>query len=261
VTLGPRRQEIIPFSVDVPETATPGDHAGAVTVTLRSSVVSKSGQRVHLDQTTGSRVLIRISGALRPVLGIEDLKVQYDSRLNPLTPGEAKLTYVVRNVGNVDLGAQQSVYVSGLFGSKAKATRVGDVPLLLPGSSVREAALVDGVWPEFRETAHVKISLLYIPGAVQPRSGPFYGTVHFWAVPWVILAAAAVVITIVAILVLLRWRRKRESTLAGASDTPNPPTDPDCSHAESSSAETPVVMVSDSGGGELEQGRQEIVKR
>jgi hypothetical protein len=262
VTLGPRGHLIIPFSVAVPRNATPGDHGGVITVTLQSTVISKSGQKVHLDQTTGTRMFIRVSGPLHPVLQIEDLKVHYTGPLNPIKKGKAELTYVVKNVGNVALGARQSVYVTGLFGSKETAQHVGQVPLLLPGYSIPEKTVVSNVIPEFLDTAHVRINLLYIPGSVQPKSGPFYGTVQFVAIPWVLLAIIIVLIGVI-IYLFLRWRRRRNrpGPAATASDSPKPTgTSKSLTPSSKESEAEPVpVGSSESGNGKVEEPDQETV--
>jgi hypothetical protein len=262
ITLGPREHRIIPFSVDVPKSATPGDHAGAITVTLQSTVISKSGQKVHLDQTTGTRMFIRVSGPLHPLLKVEDLRVHYAGSLNPFTRGKANLTYVIKNVGNVALGAQQTVYVSGLFGSKETAKHVALVPLLLPGYSIPEKTVVSGVLPEFLDTAHVRVNLLYIPGSVQPPSGPFYGSVQFLAIPWVLVAIVVVLIAIIIYLLLRRRRRKSGAgSAATISDSPKPTgtTKKRAPNANENDGEPVPVASSDSGNGKVQEPDEETV--
>ncbi len=77
VKLPPRSDIIVPFLVEVPKTATPGDHVGVITATLESLIVSKSGQRVQLLQTIGTRIFLRVSGPLHPAFTVENLRVNY----------------------------------------------------------------------------------------------------------------------------------------------------------------------------------------
>lgn len=209
VALPPRTDRIIPFLISVPRSASPGDHVGAITATLQSSVISKSGQRVKLLQTTGTRIFLRVSGPLHPQLSIENLKVDYQGTANPIGRGRARLTYTVANTGNLALGGRQKISVSGLFGSNKTATNVRDVQLLLPGFSVRETVVVTGVLPEIHDTGRVSITPLVIPGSAQPPSGPFLATVSFWAVPWTLVAIVVAVILLIVLAVLLRRRRRR----------------------------------------------------
>jgi len=217
VTLPPRSYLIVPFLVEVPVDATPGDHVGVITATLVSSVISKSGQRLRLLQTTGTRIFLLVSGPLRPSLTITGLAVHYQGTLDPIGTGKAKVTYTVSNTGNVALGGRQTVYVSGLFGGLSTALRVPRLQLLLPGFSVKEAVEVKGIFPEIRETAHVSIQPLYIAGSVAPPSGPFQASVSFWAIPWILIA-----IIVVLILLGVGWFRQRRRRARATAGRPKP---------------------------------------
>ncbi|MDE3205582.1 MAG: DUF916 domain-containing protein [Acidobacteriota bacterium] len=222
LTIAPRHDVIVPFRVVVPKDALPGDHVGAITATLQSSVISKSGQRVKLLQTAGTRMFLRVSGPLHPNLSVEGIAVRYEGTWNPAGKGRAVITWSVRNSGNVGLGGRQTVYVSGLFGSRKSAVRVADVQLLLPGFSVKESVTVTGILPEVRDTAHVSLSPLYIPGSVQPASGPFKATVTFWALPWPDMIIVAIALLALGAL-LYRRRRRRGSPPGAGSDPPKRP--------------------------------------
>jgi hypothetical protein len=203
VTLPPRTDLIVPFLIEVPANATPGDHIGVITATLVSTVVSKSGQRLKLLQTVGTRIFLRISGPLHPSLAVTGLAVHYQGTLDPIGTGRAKVTYTVSNTGNVALGGLQTVDVSGLLGARSTAS-VPKLQLLLPGFSVEETVEVTGIFPEIRETAHVSIRPLYIAGSAAPPSGPFQASLSFWAIPWVLIA-----IIVVVILLGIGWFRRR----------------------------------------------------
>lgn len=208
VTLAPRQTLIVPFTIRVPKNATPGDHFAAVTATLTGSALSKSGQKIRLLQTTGTRVFLRVSGPLHPHLSITHFKVHYKGPLSPVAKGRATITYTVSNDGNVGMGGRQNLYVKGMFGTKAKAFKVPELQLLLPGDSFTETATVKEIVPEVHESAHVTITSLYIAGTQNPPSGPFQASSGFWAIPWIILAIIVVLLLIAAAL-LYRWRRRR----------------------------------------------------
>jgi Bacterial protein of unknown function (DUF916) len=237
VTLPARSDEIVPFLIEVPKNASPGDHVGAVTATLQSFIVSKTGQRVRLLQTTGTRIFLRVSGPLHPGLAVENLKVRYTGTADPFGTGQAEVTYTVRNPGNVALGGRQTVSITGLFGSKHVAVRVPEVQLLLPGFSVKQAVRITGITPEIHETAHVSISPLYIPGSVQPPSGPYTASASFWAIPWTLIAIVVVLAALIWFLIRRRRRLNRPDT---GTDRPVPP--------GAAAADDKATTLSDAGG-------------
>jgi hypothetical protein len=209
ITLPPRSDVIVPFAVEVPKNATPGDHAGVITATLQSSIISKSGQRVKLLQTVGTRMFIRVSGPLHPGFTVKNLQVKYEGTSDPIGTGKVNLTYTVDNTGNVALGGRQTVYVTGLFGSKKSAKSVAQVQLLLPGFSVKEHVSISGVYPEIRDSGHVSITPLYIPGSVQPASGPYEASIGFWAIPWTLVLIIVGIILLVVLWFIYRRRRRK----------------------------------------------------
>lgn len=211
---------IVPFDLAVPQSATPGDHIGGIIATLQSYVTSPSGQRIQLLQSVGTRIFIRVSGPLRPGFTIDGLTARYRGTANPIGSGRVQLTYVVHNTGNVALGGQQTVWVSGLFGSKTYAKTLPRVQLLLPGFSVRERVAFSSVFPELLMTGHVSISPLIIPGSQQPPSGPYRSTVRFWAVPWLLVIIAAVIILGIAGWLVMRRRRRRQPHVVAENPEP-----------------------------------------
>ena len=216
VTLRPRTTLIVPFLIEVPKDATPGDHIGVITATLVSSVISKSGQRLHLLQTIGSRIFLRVSGPLHPSLKVTGLAVHNQGTLDPIGTDKAKITYTVSNTGNIALGGLPTVSVSGLLGGRSSATHLPKIQLLLPGFSVKESVAINGIFPEVRDTANVSVRPLYIVGSIAAPSGPFKASKSFWAIPWTLLA-----IIVLILLLVFGWffqrRRGRRRPAAGQS--------------------------------------------
>lgn len=206
LNMAARSTVIIPFLVEVPRDASPGDHIGGITATLQSFITGKSGQRIRLLQSVGTRLFVRVSGPLHPNLAIQHLAVKYDDPFDPSSSGTATISYTLSNVGNVALGGQPTAWVSGLLGTRSTA-KLPEIQLLLPGNSVRETVKVKAVCPELRETAHLSIKRLVIPGSVQPASGPFKGSISFWAIPWLIMVVIIVLLG-GALWWFVRWRRK-----------------------------------------------------
>jgi hypothetical protein len=219
VTVAARTVEILPVYLSVPADASPGDHAGAVIVSLTGLLKGKHGQLVKFEQRIATKVIIRVSGPLHPRLSVENLHASYSGHLNPFAGGMVTVTYTVRNTGNALLAATQQLTVRGLFGSSAKAT-LGAVPLLLPGASYRVSARVPGVVPEIAVTVAVHLGPEGLRGDINPGLRVITASVTLWTVPWI---PVAVVIILLLVIIALIWRRRRWSPLpgrVGVTETP-----------------------------------------
>jgi hypothetical protein len=200
---------ILPFSVNVPANASPGDHTGLILAVLSSIAKNAQGVNVRLDQRVGTRVFLRVSGELRAQLEVEDLQATYHPTWNPFSPGSTTLSFNLRNSGNVKLGGLVSAEVKGLFGQRATADDAAQIPLLLPGNAVPLTIEVPGVYPEFREAATVIELPVMAKGDVDPAVSRAEGTVAFWAIPWPVIIA---VLVLIALVTLAIWRRRRSSS-------------------------------------------------
>jgi hypothetical protein len=215
----PRSTTVLPVHLRVPRNASPGDHVGAIIVSLTSLVKGKSGQRVDLEQRVATRVLVRVLGPLHPRLAIENLHASYKGKLNPFASGSAAVTYTVHNTGNAILGATQQVSVHGLFGSTAHAKSLPIVQPLLPGGSIHVTVHVPGVFPEFLETAKVSVTPQGIVGEVNPGLHTVTASTHFWAIPWILLAIILLLIGL-AVLAYVRRRRRKRGVVAPSTTIP-----------------------------------------
>lgn len=215
-----RSTTILPIHLQVPSNAQPGDHAAAVIVSLTSLVKGKSGERVHLEQRVATRVIVRVSGTLRPQLTIMNLKASYAGHVNPFAHGNVTVTYTVHNSGNVLLGGAQQVSVHGLFGTTTNANTVPPVPLLLPGGSYAVRVHLSGVAPEISMTAKVRITPDGLQGDVNPGVQVVTASVHFWAIPWLLIVVILAAL-LAAVGEFIR-RRRRSRKAGGQLGTPIP---------------------------------------
>ena len=204
LTIGPRATVILPVFLRVPRNASPGDHAGAVIVSVFGLVQAKGKQQVKFEQRIATRVIIRVSGPLHPRLSIEHLHAAYSGHLDPFASGTVTVSYTVHNTGNVLLGATQQVSVHGLFGSAAHATALRAVPLLLPGGSYPVKTRVPGVLPEVWVTATVRLGPEGLRGDVNPGLHVTTASATVLTMPWILLA---IVIALLIFLIVRNWRR------------------------------------------------------
>jgi hypothetical protein len=219
ITLAPRARVVVPVFLHVPANASPGDHGGAVIVSVNGVVKAKGKQQVKFEQRIATRVIIRISGPLHPQLSIERLHATYSGHLNPFASGVVTVTYTVHNTGNALLGATQQVSVHGLFGSSAHATALRGVPLLLPGGSYQVKTRIPGVLPEVWVTATVRLGPEGLRGDINPGIHVTTASVTVWTLPWILLA---IVIALLVFVIARNWKRLVRPRPGRASVKPTP---------------------------------------
>jgi len=206
----------VPFTVSVPDDATPGDHSGGV---VTSYVSDAGGAPVALDSRLGSRMHIRVAGELNPAVTVSAASVTYHGTANPFAAGSATVTYTVTNTGNTRVTGTDQVRVSGPSGMLRTAPAGGALPELLPGSALVRHVEVPGVWPTVRVSADVQVLAegVGIGGRPVPAVS---AAATGWAVPWVL--AALVVIVVIGAFALPAWRDRRSSA-AGTSPASSDP--------------------------------------
>jgi hypothetical protein len=206
---------VVAFSVHVPFKVTPGDHVGGIVATLRTVGTNPSGGRIVLNQRIGTRVYVQVTGKLVPRLAVGDLHATYQGTIDPFGTGTVQVTYTLRNTGNVDLAVDQSVAVSEVVGA-TRRVNVTAIPLLLPGASVSERAVVTGIWPQFLLGATVTARPHVPSGSGVPNPRTVTVGTSVWAVPWPLIVL--IVLIVFAVYLARRYRRRvRTGKEAGGS--------------------------------------------
>ncbi|MFD6427097.1 WxL protein peptidoglycan domain-containing protein [Streptomyces sp. NPDC060198] len=212
VTVAPGKTVQVPFTVSVPDDATPGDYVGGILTSLGQP---DDAEGIAVDRRLGIRIKLRVSGALRPKLAVEDLHVSYGGSAGPFGQGDATVTYSLHNTGNALLSGTQKVTVTGPFGTfTTDAGAVAAPPELLPGERWKVTVPVHHVTPAFRLATTVTVTPVLTDAAGSTTAlKPVVATAHGWAVPWtlallVVLVLAAVV---VAVVLTRRGRARRKS--------------------------------------------------
>ncbi len=147
----------VPFTMVVPSAAEPGDHTGGIVTSYRAPGTDDKGRAVIIDRRLGTRMYVRVAGALRPELTVSEVRTEYKGNTNPLEPGDVRVSYTVTNTGNVRIGAEQTIVVPGGLGLPGIEATLDPMPELLPGNSLDYSMLVPGIWPTFRTTATVEL--------------------------------------------------------------------------------------------------------
>ncbi len=219
VPVGAKATVILPFTVEVPVGATAGDHEAALIASLSTYALNKQGTRVRVDQRIAVRAYVRVAGALEPRLEVQQLHVSYHAGANPVS-GTVTASYLVRNTGNVRLGAVQHVSVHELFGSTSSAIPPA-IPVLPPGASQHVSVRISGVLAEVHGRVEVRLQPVGGPGDVDGTLVPVEASRGVWTVPWLLIAALVVIA--LAWFLVRRWRRRRPR---GGSASPVRPAGP-----------------------------------
>ena len=207
----------VPFTIRIPDSAKPGDFAAGIVMSLRTKE-SSGAPTVVVDRRVGTRVSLRVLGAVNPKAALNQLSASYQSSVNPLEPGSVRVSYAFANEGNVTLSARQRVSIDGLVGG-AKTVTLQDVGPVLPGDKVVIETSVSGIWPEGRVTAEVVADPFV---GTDPDAGPDLPEITArTAVPAVSVVGLVALVALVAIVAgtTLVIRRGRKPAVS-ADETP-----------------------------------------
>jgi len=221
VEVAPDATVVVPFTVAVPDNATPGDHVAGIAATVKSTGEGEGGTSVGVESRVGFRVSTRVTGDVEPVLTVENVKASYTPSWNPFAAGDMTVSYTVTNDGNVRLGADGDVATSAFFGLLSTDRSAAQIPEVLPGGSQRSRVETSNVWP----LGPVRSTITVMPTSVDDDQvdaplDPVTVTVTSWAIPWPqLLLVAIVVVLVVGVRDDRRRRRQRlEAMLARARD-------------------------------------------
>ncbi|PYF98287.1 protein of unknown function [Georgenia satyanarayanai] len=214
IELEPMGSAVVPFTVSVPDGATPGDQPTGIVASLRTVGSDGEGSSVALDSRAGARLHLRVAGDLVPALAVGDVQAEYRPSWNPFAPGTVDLSWTVENEGNVRLGAAQVASVEGLLGLGGGEVAVDGPREVLPGQSATHTASVEA-WPTFRHGVDLRVTPVVV-GADEVAGALTDATasVALWTVPWAQLAV--VVLLALAVVTGVRRRRRQEAAVAAA---------------------------------------------
>ncbi|WP_432829762.1 COG1470 family protein [Dactylosporangium sp. CA-092794] len=198
VAVPPGQTVDVPFTLDVPKNATPGDYAGGIVTSLTAPDAT---QTINVERRLGIKIKLRVGGDLKPALAIEDLHLDHAG-------SDATVTYTIHNTGNAILSGDQQVSIAGPFGwLRADAAQVPTPPELLPGERWKVTVPVHGVDSAGRLTATTTITPKLTDESGSTTSlKEVRAEASVWALPWLWLLLVVVVIALVVVGVLLLRR-------------------------------------------------------
>jgi hypothetical protein len=216
VTVPGGRTVTVPFTVEVPEGAEPGDHPGAI-VALDERVADGGGAlALGVQRAVGARVYLQVGGPTLPALAVENVHVGHHQ---PLVPGlgdsTATISYTLHNTGNVTLEPKVRLTASGLFGRTLLTRDLKKIPSqLLPGQRVR----LTERWTDAPQLDRTRVKL-----TASAEKTSESATASFVAVPWLVTALLTAAIAAGAWLLIRRRRRRPERVRGTARPAPTHP--------------------------------------
>jgi uncharacterized cupin superfamily protein len=198
---------IVPFTITVPDNATPGDHPAGVAAGIRSG----GDDQVGFESRIGFRVMTRVTGELAPAVTV-DAGGGYVSTWNPFEAGQLDVGYTVTNAGNTRLSVTPEVTASALFGLVSFTATGEEIREMAPGESRTAEVSFPSVWPLFTFSADVKANASAVSddlesGEVEPAST----STIIVAIPWPQLITIA--IAVLFLWLLRRDHRRREEKM------------------------------------------------
>jgi hypothetical protein len=213
VTLEAGASIAVPFTVQIPTDALPGDHSGGV---ITASVGADDGSTVRVDRRLALRVHLRVAGAIAPAVTVDDLTVSARGTVNPFGAPTVVVRYRVTNTGNARVVPQDVVTVAGALGTSTTVDATGTDPVeVLPGSSVEREVVVRDV--RTLTAADVRVDVVATAvGVGGGATAAASATGSAAAVPWAAVVLLGLVLAgIGGGLVLRRRARARGRAAAG----------------------------------------------
>lgn len=214
VTIGPGESVMVPFTIEVPAGASPGDHSGAIVSWIEDADPGDDG--VSVVRRLGSRVQIRVTGDLEPSLQIDNSSMTYEGTQDPFGSASATVQFTVVNTGNTRLTGPSTITVAGPLGISPRQVEV-ELPELLPGSSFNVTQVVEDVRPLGLLIASIDVKPTVVPDDGDHPVDTAHASAVTWAIAWLPLAFVALLLAVMAYAVAGIVRRRRG---AGRSAVP-----------------------------------------
>lgn len=210
--LGPFVRKTVPFSIAVPETASPGSYFGGV---IFKSVPQEGEQGVGLSAGTAVMMILRVAGDADESAVLTDFSRDKDG----YTHLPVEFTARVANEGNVHLQPTGTVRITDVFGRQAAVVEMNpELRSVLPGSARRyvanwgnpvdeDAGELSRQWNQFKFGKFTaELTMAYGTGGQS-----FTATQTFWAIPWLVITIliGGAVLLLLVIRGLLSWYAKR----------------------------------------------------
>lgn len=169
VTIPALSTAVVPFTVTVPDAATPGDHPGGVVVSPVRLQEADNG--VVVDTRIAVRLAVRVAGEIAPALEVRGLSASFAGSWVPFGSAPATITYEVVNTGNVMVTGEPRIRVTGPFGVTLAEVDADETRQVLPGDSFTVTTELADVEPLVLNTAIVDVTMAFAESRVDDDTG------------------------------------------------------------------------------------------
>jgi hypothetical protein len=210
---------IEPFTVNVPQLATPGDHTGGLIAAVGIPGKNSNGVAIVENYRIAVPIELRVSGATHASVQVQSISTGFSDPVNPFGNGSATISYSVVNTGNVRESGTQQVTVTGPFGQSA-TVKPPKLPTILPGDSVRVSVNVPGLYPDGPLSAHVTVTPAWPPRSlpIAAQAPIAKGSASLFATPWSLVGFILLLVALgFGVRQLLRWRRREHRAEVAAA--------------------------------------------
>lgn len=211
LNMKPKELKDLPVAIKVPANAAPGGYFAVIRFTATAPELNSTG--VALSASLGALVLVRVNGAAKESMTVEEFKVTTKSGSTPKIFESAPLRFVerIKNTGNVHMQPAGQVTVTDMFGNPVAAVNVNLPPRnVLPGSIRRfeqdlNKAVIGNMVLFGRYTATMKLTYGDSKQVLTKK-------ISFWVIPYKLIGFAILAL-VIAFFVLRNMIRKYNRTI------------------------------------------------
>ena len=204
-SFNPHEEKEIPFYVNVPQSAGPGGHYGAIVFGTQPPKVNveggERGAAIAISQQTGALVLLQVAGDAN-----EEAEVREFTTDNEIygTPFDVNFLTRIENKGNVHIKPAGSIKITNFFGKEAAVLRFNEKLNNVLPKSIRK---YNYNWKGDIGFGRYKASLILSYGVDASKGGQgmqsIYQEKYFWIIPWKIVVPLVLGIVFLATLAYL----------------------------------------------------------
>lgn len=190
LVLEPRQIRNLPITITVPKNAAPGGYYGVVRFTATPPELEGTG--VSLSASLGSLVLVRVNGAAKEAMEIEEFTATKGGKSQSIfesTP--INFTERIKNTGNLHQQPSGQVSITDMFGKKVAAVNVNLPPRNVLPASIRkfeqplDSSVIGNKKLFGRYTAELKLTY-------GTNKQTINETITFWVIPYKLIGIVLV---------------------------------------------------------------------